>query len=112
MENNNLEQMKNKMLDNIINMSMKEFCTRVNKLARATRYCNETDHVCELFDTLKPNIKVVNFDPDYLGSDTAFLVIEAESNNDFKELFIQGMLSAWDGLSQDEKMDRINNFVD
>ena len=100
----NIEQV----IFNIRNMSMKEFCARVNKLARATRYCTDDNNVCELLDTSKSTVKVVHFDPDYFGSETAYIVIDDELDNAFKELFIQDMLNGWDDY---EKMDYINSFV-
>lgn len=107
MKTDNLEQMKNEMIFNIRNMPMDEFCARVNRLARATRYCTDDDNVCELLDA-QSSIKVVHLDPDYFGSETAYIVIEDELDNDFKELFIQGMLSGWE-VCQD---DYISNFAD
>lgn len=104
MENSSIEQIKNK----IRNMPMNEFVARVNKLAHATRYCHEDVNVCELLDTLKPTIKVVHLDPDYFGSETAYMTIEDELDNDFKELFIQGMRSGWDECQDDY----VSNFGD
>ena len=100
---NKIEQIK----ERIRNMSMEEFCARVNRLARATRYCTDNDNVCEVLDT-KSSIKVVHLDPEYFGSDTAYIVIDDELDNDFKELFIDGMVCGWD-ICQD---DYISNFVD
>lgn len=87
---------------------MEEFCARVNDYARATRYCNETNNVCELLDTLKSGIKVVHLVPEYFGTDTAYLVVDDELDNDFKELFIDGMIRGWE-VCQD---DYISNFAD
>ena len=98
----------NNIIFNIRNMSMKEFCTRVNKLARATRYCTEDGKVCELFTVRNSHVKVVQLDPDYFGSETSYMTIEDELNNAFKELFIQGMLSGWDNCQDDY----ISNFAD
>lgn len=112
MKTDNLEQMKNEMIFNIRNMPMDEFVARVNKLARDTRYCPENSKVCELLDVRNSTIKVVHLDPEYFGSDTAYIVIDDPLDNDFKEMFIQGLLSGWDNLSQDEKTDYINNLVD
>lgn len=105
-------QMKNKMIFNIRNMPIDEFCARVNKLARSTRYCTDDDNVCELLEVSNSTIKVVHLDPDYFGSETAYIVVDDPLDNGFKELFIQGLLSGWDNLIYDEKMDYINNFVD
>ena len=99
-----LEQIKNK----IRNMPMDEFCSCVNKLARATRYCAENRKVCEILDVRNSTIKVVHLDPDYFGSETAYMTIEDELDNAFKELFIQGMLSGWD----DYQDDYVSNFGD
>ena len=100
----NLEQI----IFNIRNMPMDEFCAHVNKLACATRYCTEGGKVCELLDTLKPAIKIVHLDPDFFGSETSYIVLEDELDNDFKELFIDGMVRGWD----DCKDDYVSNFGD
>lgn len=47
-------------------------------------------------------------DPDYFGSETAYMTIEDELDNDFKELFIQGMRSGWDECQDDY----VSNFGD
>ena len=100
----NLEQI----IFNIRNMPMKEFCARVNRLARATRYCAENRKVCEILEVRNSTIKVVRLDPDYFGSETAYIVINNPLDNDFKDLFIRGMLSGWDDCQDDY----VSNFGD
>ena len=107
MKNNNIEQM-NKIIFNIRNMPMDEFCAHVNKLARATRYCTADDNVCELLEVRNSTIKVVHLDPEYFGSEKAYIVIDDELDNDCKELFINCILSGWE-VCQD---DYISNLAD
>lgn len=109
---NVLESLKNKMLDNIKNMSTKKLCEQINAFAVATRYCNEGDIVCKIQDTLKADLKIVLIDSEYFGAEDDFITIDDPIDNDFKNLFIRDILSRWNNLSTDEKLDYINIFVD
>ncbi|MDY2891044.1 MAG: hypothetical protein SOT14_05865, partial [Succinivibrio sp.] len=102
---NVIEKLKNKMLYNINNMTTKKLCERINAYAVATRYCAENRKVCDILDVCHSTVKVVRLDPNYFGSETAYIVINNPLDNAFKELFIQGLLSGWESLTYDEKMD-------
>ena len=107
-----LESLKNKMLDNIKNMTTKKLCERINAYAVTTRYCNDGDIVCKIQDTLRASVKIVIIDSEYFGTDEYVITIDDPIDNDFKDLFIRDILSGWDNLNTDEKLDYINNFID
>ena len=98
---NKIEQIK----ERIRNMSMEEFCARVNRLARATRYCTDNDNVCEVLDT-KSSIKVVHLDPEYLGIHSSTLCI-----NDFKKICIQMIIDDWTWATNEEKITILKTFL-
>lgn len=109
---NVVENLKNKMLDNIKNMTTKKLCERINAYAVATKYSNDGDIVCKIQDTLRASVKIVLIDSEYFGTEDDFITIDDPIDNDFKDLFIRDVLSRWNNLSTDEKMDYINTFID
>jgi len=109
---NVLESFKNKMLDNIKNMTTEKLCERINAYAVATKYSNAGDIVCKIQDTLRASVKIVLIDSEYFGTEDDFITIDDPIDNDFKDLFIRDVLSGWNSLNTDEKMDYINNFTD
>lgn len=108
---NVIESLKNKMLNNIKNMTTEKLIKRINTFAVATRYCIDGAVVCKIQDTLISSVKIVLIDPEYFGTEHYGITIDDPLDNNFKELFIQGMLSGWNNLSTDEKLDYINNFI-
>lgn len=108
---NVLENLKNKMIDNIKNMSTKKLCERINTYAVSTRYANDGDIVCKIQDTLRASVKIVLIDSEYFGTEEDVITIDDPIDNDFKDLFIVNILSSWNNLNTDEKLDYINNFV-
>lgn len=108
---NILESLKNKMLDNIKNMSTKKLCERINTYAVATRYNNDGDVVCKIQDTLRASVKIVLINSEYFGTEDDVITIDDPIDNDFKNLFIRDILSVWNNLNTDEKLDYINNFI-
>lgn len=109
---NVLESLKNKMLDNIKNMTTEKLCEQINAYAVATKYSNDGDIVCKIQDTLRASVKIVLIDSEYFGTEDDFITIDDQINNDFKDLFIRDVLSGWNSLNTDEKMDYINTFID
>lgn len=108
---NVIESLKNKMLDNMKNMTTEELVKRINSYAVATRYCNDGDVVCKIQDTLRASVKIVIIDSEYFGTEDDFITIDDPIDNEFKDLFIRGMLSGWNNINTDEKLDYINSFV-
>ena len=94
MENNNLEQIKNK----IRNMPMDEFVSHVNQLACATRYCPENSKVCELLEVRNSTIKVVKIDPEYFGIYSNKMRIDH-----LKNVYLRNIENAWATMEKEDQ---------
>ena len=84
----------NKLIFYIRNMSMEEFCARVNELARATRYCTADDNVCEL-----ENEKIVHVvDPEYFGIYSHKMRIDH-----LKKVYLRNIENSWATMEKEDQ---------